>query len=231
MAQMIHSHLLPSNCLIQTSLLDSISEDDETYEDAYCPVQVPHLGFMLEHFCADEDGEPHDSPHQGVESWKEDTAQSRFFFWKLVGWWQLCRLSVGIQPWLCSGFSQTPAKSPADVWYWPLWPLAVNEVSGGVIDSWNASNICHILKGHLLQPKCNWPQICSGYERVHYVPSVMRARLVSTLPSMNLITARMMHTKPLTMDTLNRNPSWETDRSRDSFMIRFIVTSLVSIRV
>lgn len=35
----------------------------------------------------------------------------------------------------------------------------------------------------------------------------MRARLVSTLPSMNLMTARMMHTKPLMMDTLNRKPS------------------------
>lgn len=43
-------------------------------------------------------------------------------------------------------------------------------------------------------------------ERAH-LPSVMRARLVSTLPSINLITARMMHTKPLTMDTLNRNTS------------------------
>ena len=45
-------------------LLDSVCEDDETYEDAYCPVQVPHLGFVLEHLGADEDGEAHDSPDQ-----------------------------------------------------------------------------------------------------------------------------------------------------------------------
>lgn len=58
--------------LVSNHLLDSISEDDQTYEDTYCPIQVPHLGFMLKHFSADEDGEPHDSPHQRVESWKEE---------------------------------------------------------------------------------------------------------------------------------------------------------------
>lgn len=41
-----------------------------------------------------------------------------------------------------------------------------------------------------------------------HLPSVMSARLVSTLPSMYLITARMTHVTPLMMDTLNRNPSW-----------------------
>lgn len=39
------------------------------------------------------------------------------------------------------------------------------------------------------------------------VPSVMRARLVSTLPSMNLTAARMMQARPLMMDTLNRKLS------------------------
>ena len=51
-------------------LLDSIGKDDQPYKDSYRPVQVPHLGLMLEHLSADEDGEPHDSPHQGVETWK-----------------------------------------------------------------------------------------------------------------------------------------------------------------
>lgn len=43
-------------------------------------------------------------------------------------------------------------------------------------------------------------------------PSVTRTRLVRTLPSMNLITARMTHTRPLTMDTLNRKSSWKTEQ-------------------
>lgn len=51
--------------------LDSVGEDDEADEDAYCPVQVPHLGFVLEHFGADEDGEAHDSSDQRVESWEK----------------------------------------------------------------------------------------------------------------------------------------------------------------
>lgn len=42
-----------------------------------------------------------------------------------------------------------------------------------------------------------------------HAPSVMSARLVSTLPSMNLMTARMTQIRPLTMDTLNKKPSWE----------------------
>lgn len=40
-----------------------------------------------------------------------------------------------------------------------------------------------------------------------HAPSVMSARLVSTLPSMNLKPARMTQIKPLTMDTLNKKPS------------------------
>jgi len=44
------------------------------------------------------------------------------------------------------------------------------------------------------------------------VPSVIRALLVKTLPSMNLATARMAHMKPLTMETLNRKSSWQRDR-------------------
>lgn len=38
-----------------------------------------------------------------------------------------------------------------------------------------------------------------------------RALLVSTLPSMNLTTARMMQVRPLMMDTLNRKLSWRGD--------------------
>lgn len=43
------------------------------------------------------------------------------------------------------------------------------------------------------------------------LPSVISARLVSTLPSMNLATASRAHVSPLTMDTLKRKSSW-TDR-------------------
>lgn len=60
-------------CGISAHLLDSVGEDDETYEDAYRPVQVPHLGLVLEHFSTDENGEAHDSAHQGVESCKDQT--------------------------------------------------------------------------------------------------------------------------------------------------------------
>ncbi len=63
-------------------LLDSIGEDDQTYEDTYCPIQVPHLRLLPEHFSTDEDGEAHDSAHQRVESWKE-TKRIQVFLWKL----------------------------------------------------------------------------------------------------------------------------------------------------
>lgn len=99
-------------------LLDSIGEDDETYEDAYCPIQVPHLGFMLEHFSTDEDGESHDPPDQWVESWKEKVLYKDS--WR--GFW---RLLVGIQTTSCLGLPQTPVKSPVDMWYWLQWPLTV----------------------------------------------------------------------------------------------------------
>lgn len=51
--------------------LDSIAEDDEADKDAYCPVQVPHLGLLLEDLGADEDRESHDASHQRVESCKD----------------------------------------------------------------------------------------------------------------------------------------------------------------
>ena len=54
----------------------------------------------------------------------------------------------------------------------------------------------------------------------------MRARLVSTLPSMNLMTARRTQIKPLTMDTLNKNPSWEeptAQRAQQSQVSRIFV--------
>lgn len=51
-------------------LLDTISEDDQTYEDSYCSIQIPDFRFLLEHFGTDEDGESHDSAHQGVKPWK-----------------------------------------------------------------------------------------------------------------------------------------------------------------
>lgn len=54
-------------------LLDSVGEDDKAYEDTYCPIQVPHLGFVFEHFSTDEDREAHDPPHQRVESWRKTT--------------------------------------------------------------------------------------------------------------------------------------------------------------
>lgn len=38
-------------------------------------------------------------------------------------------------------------------------------------------------------------------------PSVIRARLVRTFPSRNFITARVMQTRPLTTETLNRKSS------------------------
>lgn len=59
-------------------------------------------------------------------------------------------------------------------------------------------------------------QVLKSYDlsaRAH-LPSVRRARLVSTLPSMNLITANMMHIKPLTMDTLNRKSSCEKQKQQ-----------------
>lgn len=49
-------------------LLDSVGEDNEAHEDSYCSIQVPHLGLMLEHLGADEDGEAHDPAHQRVKS-------------------------------------------------------------------------------------------------------------------------------------------------------------------
>lgn len=51
--------------------LDSVGQDGEAYEDSHRSVQVPHHGLVLEHLSADEDGEAHDGPHQGVEAWKE----------------------------------------------------------------------------------------------------------------------------------------------------------------
>lgn len=51
-------------------LLDSICEDDQTYQDTYCSVQVPDFGLLLEHFSTDEDGEAHDSTNQRVKPWK-----------------------------------------------------------------------------------------------------------------------------------------------------------------
>ena len=44
------------------------------------------------------------------------------------------------------------------------------------------------------------------------IPSVMRARLVSTLASMHLNTARTRQLRPLTMDTLNRKSSYGNKR-------------------
>lgn len=66
------------------------------------------------------------------------------------------------------------------------------------------------------------------------LPSVMSARLVSTLPSMNLITARMMQTRLLMMDTLNRKSSWkgQMERRLRYFVDAFIHCSvLASLRV
>lgn len=57
-------------------LLDSICEDDQTYEDTYCSVQVPDFGLLLEHFGADEDGEAHDATNQRVKPWKNHKQSS-----------------------------------------------------------------------------------------------------------------------------------------------------------
>lgn len=54
---------------------------------------------------------------------------------------------------------------------------------------------------------CMCARVCLSYVYTYYLPSVISARLVSTLPSMNLATASTAHTKPLTMDTLKRKLS------------------------
>lgn len=104
--------------------LDPIGEDDEAYEDTYCPIQIPHLGLMLKHFSTDEDGEPHDSPHQWVKSWNKKIHKHTW-----------CKNTL----YRCS---------LADMWCWLLWYRAAYKVSSGVIDSWHAS-VC-LLKGHLV---------------------------------------------------------------------------------
>lgn len=47
----------------------------------------------------------------------------------------------------------------------------------------------------------------SGKKRLHYSPSVMRALLVRTFPSINFSTARTLQRIPLKMETLNRKSS------------------------
>jgi len=54
--------------------LDAVGEDGEAHEDADRPIQVPHLGLVLEHLHTDENGEAHDSAHQRVEACKDKNA-------------------------------------------------------------------------------------------------------------------------------------------------------------
>ena len=54
----------------QVHSLDAVGEDDEAHEHPDGSIQVPHLGLVLEHLSTDEDGEAHDSSHQGVETYK-----------------------------------------------------------------------------------------------------------------------------------------------------------------
>lgn len=151
---------------------------------------------MLEHFSTNEDGEPHDPPHQGVESWKKSRNHHLLSYTESAG--EEFRPSVlEFSPRRVEAFlrhllrvQQTCDADPCGLSQYSTRPVAQHIKQAPV------KIIVLIWKhGDPLGRPC-----------VH-LPSVMRARLVSTLPSMNLMMARMMHAKPLMMDTLNRNPS------------------------
>lgn len=87
-------------------------------------------------------------------------------------------------------------------WEWPRSGRSMRCYRSRIIFSSSQSKLGR--KKKLTQDQC----LGATTHRVRYLPSVMRALLVSTLPSMNLNTARMIHITPLTMDTLKRKSSW-----------------------
>lgn len=86
-------------------------------------------------------------------------------------------------------------------WEWPRSGRSMRCYRSRIIFSSSQSKLGR--KKKLTQDQC----LGATTHRVRYLPSVMRALLVSTLPSMNLNTARMIHITPLTMDTLKRKSS------------------------
>lgn len=61
--------------------LDSISQNNESNQHPYCPIQVPHCRVVAKNLSTDEDGEPHHSPNQGVEPCKKQDKRQGKIQW------------------------------------------------------------------------------------------------------------------------------------------------------
>lgn len=55
---------------VSKDLLDPVGKYGESNQHTYAAVQVPDCRVMLEHLCAQKNGEAHHTSHKGVKPWE-----------------------------------------------------------------------------------------------------------------------------------------------------------------